>query len=90
MENVILFTDLNDPDFKPEENGGVDYDAGTEGEGGREGRWERIMLEADAIVYFCQRLEIERNTRGKGKDREMMLSKPNYMFIYLHSCTYIY
>jgi hypothetical protein len=37
MENVILFTDLNDPDFKPEENGGVDYEAGMgkEGEGGR-------------------------------------------------------
>ena len=32
------------------------------------------MLEADAIVYFCQRLEIERNSRGKGKGRKMMLS----------------
>ena len=28
LENAILFTDLNDPNFKPEENGGVDYEAG--------------------------------------------------------------
>jgi len=45
MENVILFTDLNDPDFKPEENGGVDYEAGTEGarEGGRAGGRESCL-----------------------------------------------
>jgi len=44
MENVILFTDLNDPNFKPEENGGVDYEAGRSGgrEGGREG-WGRCV-----------------------------------------------
>ncbi len=31
MENAILFTDLNDPEYKPQENGGVDYEAGRLG-----------------------------------------------------------
>jgi hypothetical protein len=36
VDGNILFTDLNDPNFKAEENGGVDYEAGRKS--GREGK----------------------------------------------------
>ena len=59
MENFILFTDLNDPNFKPEENGGVDYEAGLERgrEGGREegrGGLKRsgVLLQESATIRF--------------------------------------